>query len=313
MIDFDNRTVLVTGGGRGIGRAAAEAFAARGATVVVNDVGGSKTGEGSDERPADEAVAAIEDAGGTAVAEYSDVGTMDGAASAVEHAYEAFGHLDVLYNNAGILRESSLVSMTESEFDEVIRVHLKGMFAVLQAAARRWREEHKESTEDEEGTEGEQERTDEANEADVERERAVVNASSDIAAGAFLGPNSAFGLGNYAMAKAGILGLTRTAAEELANYDVRVNAVWPIADTRLTETLPLDLPAPEPVAAAVLYLASDDCDLTGQTLRVGGDRLDLVEPAPLPRATAYAGGDAWSAEEISDRFDETLGEHVRRL
>lgn len=292
MVTYDDRSVLVTGAGRGIGRAAAEEFARLGGNVVVNDVGGDKTGEGDSERPADEVVAAIEDDGGSAVADYSDVGTMDGAETAVETAYDAFGDLDVVYNNAGILRESALVSMTEDEFDEVARVHLKGMFAVTRHAGARWREEQKDG---------------------VERQRAIVNASSDIAAGAFLEPNSAHGLGNYAMAKAGILGLTRNAAEELSRYDVRVNAVWPVADTRLTETLPLELPDPGPVASVVAYLASTDCDLNGQTLRIGGDRLDLVDPAPLPRATAYSSGDAWTTEEVAERFDESLGQHVESL
>ncbi len=292
MVSFDDRTVIVTGGGRGIGRATAEEMARLGANVVVNDIGGDKTGAGESERPADTVVASIEENGGRAVANYSDIGSIDGAEAVVDTAYDAFDRLDVVYNNAGILRESSLVSMTEAEFDEVIRVHLKGMFGVTRAAARRWRDEQKNG---------------------VERDRAIVNASSDIAAGAFLEPNSAFGLGNYAMAKAGILGLTRTAAEELSRYDVRVNAVWPVADTRLTETLPLDLPAPDPVAAVVSFLASTECDLTGQTLRVGGDRLDLVDPAPLPQATVYASDGTWTVAELTDRFTETLGQHVEPL
>lgn len=195
MVSFDGRTVIVTGGGRGIGRAACELFGDLGANVVVNGIGGDKQGAGSEKRVADEVVAAVEDAGGTATADYNDVGTMDGADSLVESAIDEFGRLDAVYNNAGILRENSLVSMTEAEWDEVIRVHLKGMFAVSQRAGQHWREQHK---------------------AGVERPRAIVNASSDVAAGVFSEQGSSYGLGNYAAAKAGILGLTRNAAEEFS-------------------------------------------------------------------------------------------------
>jgi NAD(P)-dependent dehydrogenase (short-subunit alcohol dehydrogenase family) len=301
MVSFDGRTVLVTGGGRGIGRAACEQFGRLGANVVVNDIGGSKTGEGDDERPAETVAGAVENAGGSAVPEFSDVGTMDGAEAAVETAYEAFGGLDVVYNNAGILRESTLVNMSEEEFDEVIRVHLKGMFAVTRHAAECWRDDYKDHEPD---------GPDDADTTDRWGDRAVVNASSDVSAGAFSGQASAYGLGNYAMAKAGILGLTRTAAEELAAYDVRVNAIWPAADTRLTETLPVDLPGPDPVAALVAYLASEECRASGQTFRVGGDRLDLISPAPRTEATAYAGGDSWTLEELADRFGESVGQRV---
>ncbi len=289
MVSFDGKTVVVTGGGRGIGREACELFGELGANVVVNDIGGDKGGEGGTERVADEVVTAIEEAGGTATADYSDVGTMEGADDVVERALGEFGRLDAVYNNAGILRESSLVSMTETEWDEVVRVHLKGMFAVSQRAGQHWRERHK---------------------AGVNRPRAIVNASSDVAAGVFSEQGSSYGLGNYAAAKAGILGLTRNAAEEFAEYGVRVNAIWPAAATRLTETLPLDLPDPEPVAHAVAYLASESCTVSGQTVRVAGDRIDLVDPAPRPAYTAYAGGGRWTVDELDDRFDGSVGVHV---
>ena len=286
MVTLDGKSIVVTGGGRGIGKETCELLGELGANVVVNDVGGDKTGEGSAQRPADAVVQSIEEAGGTAVADYSDVGTVEGAESAVEAAIDEYGGLYGVYNNAGILRENSLVGMTETEWDEVIRVHLKGMWAVLRRAARYWREQAKQG---------------------VEADRAVVNASSDVAAGAFSRQGSAFGLGNYAAAKAGILGLTRCAAEELGQYGVRVNAIWPAAATRLTETLPMEVPDPEPVAHLVAYLLDEDCEVTGQTVRVGGDRVDLVSPAPRVEATAFSGGESWTVEELDARFAETLG------
>lgn len=289
MVTFENRVFVVTGGGRGIGEKTCELLGERGAKVVVNDIGGDKTGEGSRNRPADSVVQAIEEAGGAAVADYSDVGTVDGAETAVERAIDEFGRLDGVYNNAGILRENSLVSMTESEWDEVVRVHLKGMWAVSRRAARHWRDRYKNG---------------------VERDWAIVNASSDVAAGAFSRQGSAFGLGNYAAAKAGILGLTRCAAEEFGRYGVRVNAIWPAAATRLTETLPMDVPEPTPVAHLVAFLLSDSCRVTGQTVRVGGDRVDLVSPAPRVESTAFSGGDAWTVDELEVRFDETIGADV---
>jgi len=292
MVSFEGRTVVVTGGGRGIGRAACELFGDLGANVVVNDIGGDKQGEGGTEHVADEVVRAIEDAGGTATADYNDVGTMDGADALIEGALDEFGRLDAVYNNAGILRENSLVSMTETEWDEVIRVHLKGMFAVSQRAGQYWREQHK---------------------AGVDRSWAIVNASSDVAAGIFSEQGSSYGLGNYAAAKAGILGLTRNAAEEFSEYGVRVNAIWPAAATRLTETLPLNLPEPEPVAHIVAYLTSDSCTISGQTVRIAGDRIDLVDPAPQPEYTAYSGGERWTVDELERRFPSTVGAHVEDM
>lgn len=289
MVSFDGKTVIVTGGGRGIGRETCRLLGELGANVVVNDIGSDKRGDGTTERVADNVVADVKETDGSAVADYSDVGTMEGADRLIETALDEFGRLDAVYNNAGILRENSLVSMKEAEWDEVIRVHLKGMFAVCQRAGQYWREQHKEG---------------------IEQPRAIVNASSDVAAGAFSPQGSAYGLANYAAAKAGILGLTRNAAEELSGYGVRVNAIWPAAATRLTEELPLNLPEPEPVAHVVAYLASESCTVDGQTVRIGGDRIDLIEPAPQPKYTAFSGGEDWTVEELDRRFPETLGIHA---
>lgn len=289
MVSFEGASIVVTGGGRGIGRETCELLGELGANVVVNDIGGDKTGAGTEQRVADTVVETIEETGGTAIAEYSDVGTMAGATAAVETAIEEFGRLDGVYNNAGILRENSLVGMTESEWDEVIRVHLKGMWAVLQRAGRHWRDQHK---------------------AGVEGDWAIVNASSDVSAGVFSRQGSAYGLGNYAAAKAGILGLTRCAAEEFAGYGVRVNAIWPAAATRLTETLPMAVPEPEPVAHLVAYLLSDSCQVSGQTIRIGGDQLDLLSPAPVNEYTVFAGDGEWTVDELESRFAETVGTQV---
>ncbi len=211
MVSFQEKTVVVTGGGRGIGRKTCELFGDLGANVVVNDIGANKKGQGGNEQIADDVVAAIEDAGGTAIPDFNDVGTIEGADHLIQNALDEFGRLDAVYNNAGILRENSLVAMSESEWDEVIRVHLKGMFAVSQRAGQHWRQQHKKG---------------------IDRPRAIVNASSDTAAGGISEQGSSYGLGNYASAKAGVLGLTRNAAEEFSKYGVRVNAIWPGAATR---------------------------------------------------------------------------------
>jgi NAD(P)-dependent dehydrogenase (short-subunit alcohol dehydrogenase family) len=194
------RVVVVTGAGRGLGRAHALAFAAEGARVVVNDVGAALDGSGGSTGPAAEVVAEIRAAGGEAVADGEDVADWAGAARLVAHAVEAFGRLDVLVNNAGILRDRMLVSLDEAEWDAVLRVHLKGHAAPLHHAAAYWRSRGK------------------AGEPVAAR---VINTSSGA------GLLGSVGQGSYSTAKAGILGLTLVAAAELARYGVTVNAVAP--------------------------------------------------------------------------------------
>ncbi|MDT7668464.1 MAG: hypothetical protein QOC74_1247, partial [Pseudonocardiales bacterium] len=202
------RVVIVTGAGRGLGRAHALAFAAEGARVVVNDVGAALDGSGGSAGPAAEVVAEIRAAGGEAVADGEDVADWAGAARLVAHAVGEFGRLDVLVNNAGILRDRMVVSLDEGEWDAVLRVHLKGHAATLHHAAAHWRARGK---------------------AGEPVDARVVNTSSGA------GLLGSVGQGSYSTAKAGILGLTMVAAAELARYGVTVNAIAPAARTRMTE------------------------------------------------------------------------------
>lgn len=257
----EGRVVIVTGAGRGIGRAHALAFAEQGASVVVNDVGvaldGAETGEG----PAADVVAEIERRGGRAVANTDDVADFAGAESLVATALGEFGRLDVLVNNAGFVRDRMLVNLAEDEWDAVIRVHLKGHFAPLRHAAAHWRAETK---------------------AGRAPDARVINTSSGA------GLLGSVGQGNYSAAKAGIAGLTIVAAEELARYGVTVNAIAPAARTRMTEevfvddmTAPedgFDAMAPENVSPLVVWLGSpESAGVTGRVFEVEGGAVSLAQ------------------------------------
>ena len=209
---LEGRVAVITGAGRGIGREHALLFAKEGAKVVVNDLGGDNTGEGADGGPAHEVVDEIVAAGGTAVANTENIATWDGAESVVQQAIDEFGRLDVLVNNAGILRDSFIAGMEEAHWDAVIAVHLKGHFAMLRHAAAYWKAQSKSGD---------------------QPIAAVINTASG--SGVTL-PNA--GQANYGSAKAGIAALTLIAAEELERYGVRVNAIAPIARTRLTLATP---------------------------------------------------------------------------
>jgi NAD(P)-dependent dehydrogenase (short-subunit alcohol dehydrogenase family) len=255
----DGRVVIVTGAGRGIGRAHALAFAAEGAAVVVNDVGVSLTGDCEDAGPAQQVVDEIVAAGGQAVANTDDVADWGGAQRLVATALDAFGRLDVLVNNAGFLRDRMLANLSEEEWDAVIRVHLKGHFAPLRHAAQYWRTEAK---------------------AGRTREARVVMTSSGA------GLLGSVGQGNYSAAKAGILGLTTVAAAELARYGVTVNAIAPAARTRMTEGT-FDMAAPEGgfdamapgnVSPLVVWLGSaESAGVTGRVFEVDGGRVSLAD------------------------------------
>jgi NAD(P)-dependent dehydrogenase (short-subunit alcohol dehydrogenase family) len=257
VTSLEGRTAIVTGAGRGLGRSHALLLSQLGARVVVNDTGGGLRGEGNDSDAASEVVAEIQAAGGQAVAHFGSVSDWDAAREMVELAVRTFGGLDILVNNAGILRDRMLVNMSEADFDSVVDVHLKGHFCPLQHAASYWRSETK---------------------AGRSVDASVVNTSS----GSGLRGNP--GQINYASAKSGIAMMTLVAARELTRYGVRVNAIAPVARTRLTENTPglgdrigqqdgFDKWAPENVSPLVAWLASPECKLSGEVFGIVGGRI----------------------------------------
>jgi len=255
----DGRVAIVTGAGRGIGREHALSLASQGAKVVVNDVGGSVDGSGSDMSPAEQVVAEIKGMGGEAVSNADSVADWEGAQRLVNTAIETFGDLHVVVNNAGILRDRVLVNMTEEEWDAVIAVHLKGTFAPSRWAAAYWREQSK---------------------AGKEVDGRIINTTS--VSGIYGNP----GQTNYGAAKAGIAAFTNIAALELSRYGVTVNAVAPVALTRMTEGLG---PAPETdeeremrsprwIAPIVTWLASAESKgVTGHVFEASGNVLAIAE------------------------------------
>ena len=258
----EGRVVIVTGGGRGIGREHCLEFAHQGAKVVVNDLGGEVDGSGSSTGPAGEVVDLIRSSGGEAVANADDVSSWEGAQRLINTAVETFGGLDVLVNNAGILRDRMLVNMTEEEWDAVIKVHLKGMFGPCRWAAAYWRERVK---------------------AGETNDARIINTSST--SGIFGNP----GQTNYGAAKAGIAAATWIMAQELGRYGVTVNAIAPGALTRMTEglgggTRPEPKPgefnpsSPANVAPLVVWLGSGESkDITGRVFLVMGGTIAVAE------------------------------------
>ena len=288
----DGRVVIVTGAGRGIGRGHAIEFARQGAKVVVNDLGGSVEGSGSDLTPAQEVVEEIKGMGGEAVSNADNVADWEGAQRLVNTAIETFGDLHVLVNNAGILRDRMLVNMTEEEWDAVINVHLKGTFAPTRWAAAYWREKAKA---------GEQ--------LDVR----VINTSST--SGIFGNP----GQTNYGAAKAGIASFTIIAARELGRYGVTVNAIAPAALTRMTENLGMGARARERkpeefdrlsadnIAPLVVWLGSGESkEITGRVFLVSGGRVAVAEgwnPGP-----SQDKGDRWEPTELGEVIPKLVAE-----
>ncbi|HEY6584888.1 MAG TPA: SDR family oxidoreductase [Gaiellaceae bacterium] len=286
MPSLDGKVAIVTGAGRGIGREHALALADAGAKVVVNDLGGSLSGEGTDSSPAQTVVNEIVAAGGDAVASYDDVSDFAAAEHMIGRAVDRYGRLDILVNNAGILRDRMLVNMTEDEWDAVIAVHLKGHFGPTRHAAAHWRERSK-AGEDVRGR--------------------VINTSS---------PSGVFGnvgQANYGAAKAAIAGFTLIAAQELQRYGVTVNCIAPNARTRMTEETFGDLPPPgegqfDPLdpgnmSPLVVALSADDAqDITGQCFFVWGGSVNVLRP--WEAGELLAADEKWEADELLAQLKE---------
>ncbi|MCA9846393.1 MAG: SDR family oxidoreductase [Dehalococcoidia bacterium] len=288
------KVAIVTGAGRGIGRGEALALAAEGAAVVVNDLGNSRSGEGADTSPAQEVVNEIESAGGRAVVNYLDVSDHEASMEIVRQAMDTFGRLDIVVNNAGILRDRMIFNMSEEEWDAVIAVHLKGTFNLCKHASIVFRQQQ---------------------------------------SGRFINTSSEAGLGspgqpNYAAAKEGIVGLTRSLANAMGRYNCTANAVRPRAATRMTVSpemeaarqareargggnaggsLEIDKLDPSVVGALVAYLASDTAQgVTGRDFLVGGDQIGVFS-LPVVEARAFSAVGRWTIDEVFERFEESFG------
>jgi len=282
MGTLDGRVAIITGAGRGLGREHALLFAAEGAKIVVNDLGGANDGSGSDMTPAQQTVADIKGMGGEAIVNTDNVADWDGAKRMIDSAIEAFGDLDILVNSAGILRDRVLVNMSESEWDSVIQVHLKGHFAPTHHAAAYWREQAK---------------------AGITKPRNLVHTSST--SGLFSNPGQA----NYGAAKSGIATFSQICAKELSRYNVKSNAIAPAARTRLTMATPgledvmaakdgkFDEWDPANVSPLVAYLASDLCEFSGETFYVQGGQVTRV--ATWVMAEEIKQDDRWTVSALA--------------
>ncbi len=279
---LEGKVAVVTGAGGGLGREHAMALAAEGAAVVVNDLGGARDGSGSGSAMADQVVDLIKAAGGEAAPNYDNVSTVEGGESILKGALEAFGQVDILINNAGILRDESLAKTTEDLWDPVIAVHLKGTYCVTRPIFVHMKER---------GAGG-----------------VIINTSSTS------GLNGNFGQCNYGAAKAGIAGFTRCLALEGQRYGIRCHILAPVAHTRLTEDLPgfdSDKAAaaydPKLVSPLMVYLASDMAkDMTGKTFLAGGGRIAEMRVVTAEGLTKEEDGGLWSAAEIGEKM--TAGE-----
>jgi len=288
---LDGRVAIITGAGRGIGREHALLFAAEGAKVVVNDLGGALDGSSSEATPAEEVVAEIQSFGGDAIANHDNVATWEGGESLVRSAVEHFGDLHVLVNNAGILRDRVIVNLSEEDWDSVITVHLKGHFVPTRHAAAYWREQAK---------------------VGKVVKASIINTSSTS------GLLGNVGQSNYGAAKAGIAAFTVIAAEELGRYGVRVNAIAPAARTRMTESTPglsdyvvkppdpavFDVWDPANISPLVATLAMENCAATGEVFFVQGGTVRKFQNWTMTETLEK--NDRWSVSELAQQLPTLL-------
>ena len=287
MGTLDGRVAIVTGAGRGIGRSVATLLASEGAAVVVNDLGAAVDGSGSDAGPAQQAVDEIGAAGGKAIASGADISDHAAAEDLIKTAIGEFGRLDVLVNVAGILRDRMVFNMTEREWDDVIRVHLKGTFNTTKFASAHWRSLRDQSA-----------------------QNRIINFTS------VSGLHGAPGQPNYAAAKMGIVGLTYSCAHSLAKYGVTVNAISPAASTRMTDSVPTGRRraraasagerSPDNVAPVVAYLASERSGwINGRIVHSAGYEVSLYsDPQPVIRVV---GTEPWELDELADEVERSFG------
>ena len=296
---LEGKVAIVTGAGRGIGRGEALALAKEGAAVVVNDLGGSTAGEGSDESFAQQVVNEIEEANGKAIANYLDVSNYDASSEIIKQTLDTFGQLDIVVNNAGILRDRMVFNMSEQEWDAVIAVHLKGTFNISKHASVLFRQQ---------------------------RSGRFINTGSESGLGAAGQPN-------YAAAKEGIVGFTRSLANAMTRYNCTANAIRPRAATRMTlsdemvaarqariargeasegdseEGGGLASLDPNVVGMLVSFLASDEAQhINGGDFMVGGNEIGMFS-MPQIESRIFATGSSWQHDEVWQRFPATIGQH----
>ncbi len=286
---LDGRVAIITGAGRGIGREHALLFASEGASLVVNDLGGAIDGSGNSSSEAEKVASEIRELGGKAVSNTDDITSWNGGANLVKCALDNYGTIDVLVNNAGILRDRVLINMTEDEWDSVINVHLKGHFIPTRHCAAYWREQSKEGK---------------------QVKASVINTSST--SGLLGNPGQA----NYGAAKAGIASFSIILAKELARYGVRVNAIAPAARTRMTEMTPglsdvvkapqdgFDVWDPANISPLVACLAMADCEITGQTFFVQGGTVQKMVPWQMGADIQSSG--RWSVADLAKQITSIL-------
>jgi NAD(P)-dependent dehydrogenase (short-subunit alcohol dehydrogenase family) len=277
---LDGKVAIITGAGGGIGRAHALLFAKEGAKVVVNDLGGDRHGGGKGAEAADQVVAEIKAAGGDAVANYDSVATREGADGILWSALSKFGRADILVNNAGVLRDRSFLNMSDSDWNIIFDVHMKGTYYCSQAVARHLKIQGKGGR--------------------------IINTTS------LSGLMGNFGQANYSAAKAGIYGFTRTLSIELRKANITVNALAPVAHTRMTEDLPMlqaipnakEFLSPEHIAPIALFLASDlAADITGTIVGVQGAKVSIYRMIETSGVSPKS-GERWTPQELKERWAE---------